>query len=130
MSKFIFIMNHPATAAQIEAAGKDGHRVIELTSDQRKLLTVPDDPELGREWFFQRSIDVLSCFDRVEKGDIVQVMGQQQLALAVSATARRWGAKLVESVTPRVSKDSPQPDGSVKKENVFIFTGFREVHEY
>ena len=130
MKKFIFIMNHPATVAQIEAAGKVGHQVIELTSEQRKLLTVPDDPILGFDWFYNRSTEILAAVGGVKHGDIVHMMGQQQLASAVSALARRLGAQLIESITPRVSKDFPQPNGSVKKENIFLFSGFRLVHNY
>ncbi len=102
MKKFIFIMNHPATVAQIEAAGKVGHQVIELTSEQRKLLTVPDDPILGFDWFYNRSTEILAAVGGVKHGDIVHMMGQQQLASAVSALARRLGAQLIESITPRV----------------------------
>lgn len=130
MKRFVFIMNHPATPAQLEAARKDGHEVVELTNEQRKLLTVPDDPSLCRDWFYSQSVEILRTVGGVTDGDTVHVMGQQQLALAVSALARRCGAALVESVTPRVSKEFPQPDGSVKKENVFTFTGFRTVHSY
>jgi hypothetical protein len=50
--------------------------------------------------------------------------------LAVGAIGRRCGATLVESVTPRISKETPQADGTVKKENVFSFAGFRTVYEY
>ena len=123
-------MNHPANTAQVEAAEKDGHKVIELTSEQKKLLTVPEDPNLGFDWFYNRSTEILAAVGGVKLGDIVHVMGQQQLASAVSALARRFGAQLLESVTPRISKDFPQPDGSVKKENVFLFSGFRVVHNY
>lgn len=131
MSKFIFIMQHPPTAEQIKAASEeDGREIVQLALADKKLLVVPDDAGLGRDWFVQRAEQVVSAVGGIAEGDTAHIMGQQQLALAVNAAARRAGARLVESVTPRVSKETPQPDGTVKKENVFSFAGFRELHEY
>lgn len=128
MSKFIFVMSHAPTAAQLEQAAVGGRQVVEL--GQKPLLVVPDDANLGREWFVTRAEEVVAAVGGIEEGDTLHVMGQQQLAAAIQAIGRRAGAVLVESVTPRVSVDKPQPDGSVKKENVFTFSGFRTVHQY
>lgn len=126
--KFIFIMQHPPTAEQIMSASEGGREVVQLAD--KKLLVVPDDATLGRDWFVRRAEAVVAAVGGITEGDTAHIMGQQQLALAVNAAARRAGAKLVESVTPRVSKETPQPDGTVKKENVFSFAGFRDLHEY
>lgn len=120
-------MNHTPTTEQAAKATELG-QVVEL--QEKKLLTVPDDAGLGKEWFTARAEAIIASVGGISSGDVVHVMGQQQLAMAVNALARRAGAKLVESVTPRTSKEVHQPDGTVKKENVFSFAGFRELHEY
>jgi hypothetical protein len=128
MKKFIFIMQHQPTAEQLVAAAMGGREVVQI--QEKKLLLVPDDPSLGREWFATRATEIVSVVGGIAEGDTLHVMGQQQLAMAVTALGRKAGAKLVESVTPRVSKDIPQEDGTVRKEFTFSFTGFREVHQY
>lgn len=125
--KFIFIMNHAPTSEQLARAAEMG-TVVELT--EKKLLAVPDDSSLGRDWFSARAAEIIASVGGVSPGDTVHMMGQQQLALAVNAAARARGARLVESVTPRISREIRQGDGTVKKENVFSFAGFRELHAY
>jgi hypothetical protein len=127
-TKFIFIMQHAPTVEQITAASEGNREVVQVSD--KKLLIVPDDAELGRDWFTQRAEEIVSAIGGIAEGDTLHVMGQQQLAMAVSAIGRKAGATLVESVTPRVSKDIPQPDGNVKKEFIFTFKGFRLVHSY
>jgi len=127
-TKFIFVMQHAPTAEQITAASEGNREVVQVSD--KKLLIVPDDAELGRDWFVQRAEEIVSSVGGIAEGDTLHVMGQQQLAMAVSAIGRKAGATLVESVTPRVSKDIPQPDGTVKKEFIFTFKGFRLVHSY
>lgn len=127
MSKFIFVMQHAPTPEQLVAAEAIG-QVVQLA--EKKLLIVPDDASLGRDWFVQRATEVVTAIGGIAEGDTVQCMGQQQLAAAVNALARKAGAKMVESVTPRVSVDKHQPDGTVKKEFTFSFAGFRELHSY
>ena len=121
-------MQHTPTAEQLAAAVEDGREIVQLAD--KKLLNVPDDPKLSRDWFAQRAEEILREVGGVMEGDVLHVMGQQQLAVAISAFGRNAGATLVESVTPRESKDIPQSDGSVKKELVFTFRGFRKVHNY
>jgi hypothetical protein len=128
MSKFIFVMQHQPTLEQLTAASERGREIVQL--DDKRLLLVPDDPTLGRDWFTQRATEIVAAVGGLAEGDTLCAAGQQQLAMAVSAIGRRAGVTLVESVTPRVSKDIPQADGSVKKEFTFVFTGFRTVHEY
>lgn len=120
-------MQHPLTPEQVAAAQARGE-IVELGN--KGLLNVPDEPELGRDWFVQRAAEVLAEVGGVAAGDVVHAMGQQQLAMAISAASRRAGATLIESVTRRESVEETLPDKSVKKTNVFRFTGFREVHEY
>lgn len=121
-------MQHAPTAEQLTVASEGGRVIIQLAD--KKLLAVPDDPALNREWFTTRAAEIISAVGGIQEGDTLHVMGQQQLAMAVSAQGRRMGAMLVESVTPRTSKDVPQADGTVKKESVFTFSGFRTVHQY
>lgn len=128
MAKFIFIMQHVPTPEQLSAAAEGGREVVQVAD--KKLLVVPDDPNLGRDWFTARAEAVASAVGGFAEGDTLHVMGQQQLAIAIGAVGRRAGCSLVESVTPRVSKDIPQPDGTVKTDKVFTFSGFRTVHEY
>lgn len=120
-------MQHAPTPEQITAAQAVGE-VVQLAD--KKLLVVPDDATIGRDWFVQRAAEVVTAIGGIAEGDTVQCMGQQQLAAAVNALARKAGAKLVESVTPRISVDKPQPDGTTKKEFTFSFAGFRELHSY
>lgn len=126
--KFIFVMQHAPTPEQLTAAAEGGREVVQL--GDKKLLVVPDDAGLGRDWFVQRAEQIVSSVGGIAEGDTLHCMGQQQLAMAVTAIGRKAGATLVESVTPRVSKETTLPDGSVKKENVFTFSGFRPVHSY
>jgi hypothetical protein len=128
MRRFIFIMQHQPTPEQISAASEGGWEIVQI--NDKKLLVVPDDAGLGRQWFVRRAEEIAAAVGGITHGDILHVMGQQQLAMAVMAIGRRVGANMVESVTPRVSKDIPQPDGTIKKEFVFSFKGFRAVHEY
>lgn len=121
-------MQHAPTTEQITTASEGGREVVQV--NDKKLLIVPDDANLGRDWFIQRAEEIVAAVGGIAEGDTLHVMGQQQLAMAVSAIGRKVGATLVESVTPRVSKDIPQPDGTVKKEFVFTFKGFRLVHSY
>lgn len=128
MAKFVFVMQHATTVDQIAAAKDGGHDIVEVAN--KKLLVVPDDTSLGREWFTTRAAEILSAVGGVAPGDIVHAMGQPQLANAVNADARLAGATLVESVTARESVDEPQPDGTVKKTAVFRFRGFRPVYDF
>lgn len=128
MKRFIFVMQHAPTAEQLTAASEGGREIIQISD--KKLLVVPDDANLGKEWFTTRAEEIVSSVGGITEGDTLHVMGQQQLAMAVSAIGRKAGATLVESVTPRVSKDIPQTDGTVKKEFIFTFRGFRLVHSY
>ncbi len=128
MKKFIFIMSHVPTKEQLVAASEGGREIVQVAD--KKLLVVPDDANLGRDWFVQRAEEIVSSVGGIAEGDTLHVMGQQQLTMAVSAIGRRAGANLVESVTPRVSRDIPQADGTVKKEFIFSFSGFRTVHSY
>ena len=91
---------------------------------------MPDDPSLGREFFVSRAEKIEVALGGFSADDTVQAMGQQQLAMAVNARAKVAGAQLVESVTARESVEVAQPDGSVKKENVFRFKGFRQMYEF
>lgn len=128
--KFVFIMQHPITPEQRVAASTGGNEVVELTKEAKSLLNVPDDPSLGREWFSNRADAILASVGGVGSGDTAHIMGQAQLASATQAAARKAGATLVESVTPRTSVEKTLPDGKVEKTNIFSFAGFRTVHEY
>jgi len=127
MSKFFFIMQHQPTAEQLAEAGKIGE-VVQLAD--KKLLGVPDSPTLERDWFVQRAEEIELSLGGFSAGDTVQAMGQQQLAMALNARGLRAGVTLVESVTERKAVETAQPDGSVKKESVFVFRGFRPVYEF
>ena len=127
MAKFIFVMQHQPTTEQLSAAAKLGE-VVQLAD--KKLLAVPDSAELGREWFATRATAIIAAVGGISEGDTLHVMGQPQLASAIQAEGRKANATLLESVTPRTSKDVPQADGTVKKESVFTFSGFRLVHSY
>lgn len=126
MKKFIFIMQHALTPEQKSAVGD--REIVEIAD--KALLNVPEDPNLGREWFATRAEEIISAVGGISEGDTLHVMGQQQLAMAVSALGRKAGAGLVESCTKRDSVEKTLPDGKVVKTNVFTFTGFRTVHAY
>lgn len=127
MAKFFFIMQHQPTAEQLAEAGKIGE-VVQLAD--KKLLNVPDDPALSRNWFVQRAEEIELSLGRFSASDTVQAMGQQQLAMALNARALLAGATLVESVTERKAVETSQSDGSIKKESVFVFRGFRPIYQF
>lgn len=125
MKKFIFIMQHALTPEQKAAVGD--REIVEIAD--KALLNVPEDPCLGREWFATRAEEIVAAVGGISENDTLHVMGQQQLAMAVSALGRKAGAELVESCTKRESAEKVV-DGKVVKTNVFTFTGFRTVHSY
>ncbi len=125
--RFVFVMQHQPTIEQLESAGKIGD-IVQL--EDKKLLNVPDDPALGRDFFVKRAEEIEVALGGFSSDDTVQAMGQQQLATAINARAKKTGAVLVESVTARESVEVTQPDGSVKKENIFRFKGFRPMYEF
>jgi hypothetical protein len=125
--RFIFIMQHTPTDIQVSEGKKLGD-VFEL--NDKKLLLVPDDPSLQKVWFEEQAKKIEAVFGGFGPQDTVHAMGQGQLVNALNAAAVRAGAKIVESVTKRVSRDVPQPDGTIKKELIFDFCGFREVYQF
>jgi hypothetical protein len=142
--KIVLIMQHAPTPEQLDAAWRFGVDVV-VALDPGKpearvegveyrgstsLLNVPEDPGLPRDWFVSRAAEILAAVGGVEPGDIVQAMGQLQLTNAINTVARRAGARLVESTTRREGVEKLQPDGTVKKEYVFRFAGFRPVYEF
>lgn len=147
--KFFCLMMHNPTVDQAEAARQLGTESVVAMARKPEpkkpgdaeptpgveylgitgLLNVPEDPELAREWFVAQAAKIVSAVD-LHEGDIVHCMGQYQLTDAVNAHARRLGATLLESVTKRDSVDVTQPDGSIKKEAVFKFQGYRPVYEF
>ena len=112
-------MNHSATLEQLSAASNLAAEVIQFTD--RDLLTVPHDPNLPREWFTTRAEEIIRLVGGIQKGDVLHVMGQPQLAIAVMAAGRRAGARIVESIHPRTKIPGKRP---------FQFSGFRDVYEY
>ncbi|PJC68031.1 hypothetical protein CO015_05465 [candidate division WWE3 bacterium CG_4_8_14_3_um_filter_42_11] len=148
MATMIFAMQHNPSEAQVAAARAMGaYRLVAMcaTPDPAKgqgtptegveylgrqaLLNVPDDLTLGRDWFIAQALKIVDAVGGVAEGDIVQAMGQQQLAMAVNAAARRAGAALVESVTKRESVDMVK-DGTTVKTSVFRFVGYRTLYEF
>lgn len=142
--KFVLLMQHTPTPEQLQAVREFGvAEIVALDSGKpearvegveyrgsTQMLMVPEDPELPREWFVQRAAEILTAVGGVGPGDIVQAMGQIQLANAINAAARHAGARLVESTTRREGVEKLQPDGTVKKEFIFKFAGFRPVYEF
>jgi len=126
-NRVIFVMMHPASIEQLKAC--EGASCISQVED-KSLLIVPDDPELSRDWFVQRATEIENSFLGFSDEDIIHVMGQQQLAMAVIALGRKAGSTIVESVTPRKSVEKTLPNGTVEKTNIFTFSGFRTVHSY
>jgi hypothetical protein len=96
---------------------------------KQNLLNVPDDPALARDWFVNRAAEILAAVGGVSEGDVMHAMGQQQLAMAISAASHRVGATLVESVTRRESIDVVK-DGVTTKTSVFKFVGYRPVYQF
>lgn len=142
MTTFVFVMQHKPTPEQMVAARGISDRVVCLAGNpadriegveylgSTSLLNVPDDPSLPRDWFVQRAQEIFGILGNPAEGDIVHIMGQQQLAQSMSALARDGGMNRVESVTPRKSVDQAQPDGSVRKVSVFEFAGFRQIYDF
>ncbi len=104
--RLVFVMQHQPTAEQLEAAARIGE-IVQL--EDKKLLNVPDDPELGRDFFTKRAEEIELALGGFSSEDTVQAMGQQQLAMAINARAKKAGASLVESVTARESSRLPSP---------------------
>ena len=70
MSKFVFIMQHDPTPDQLKAAA-EGNEVVQLDKGDKKLLIVPDDSNLGREWFAQRADEIIAAVGGLQEGDIL-----------------------------------------------------------
>lgn len=149
MSKFYFGMQHNPTSVQAEGARQMGAEAVLAMCRKPEpkkpgdaeptpgveylnlagLLNVPEDKDLPREWFVGQAAQIVSALG-VESGDVLHFMGQFQLTAAVNAHGRKIEAVLLESVTKRVSVDVPQADGTVKRELVFNFEGYRPVYEF
>lgn len=147
--KFYFGMQHNPTVIQAEAARAMGTETVLAMCRKPEpkkpgdaeptpgveylnlagLLNVPEDVELPREWFVKKAEEIVNALG-VQSGDVLHFMGQFQLTAAVNAHGRRIEAVLRESVTKRVSVDVPQSDGTVKRELVFNFEGYRPVYEF
>lgn len=133
MSRFLSIMQHPLSAEQVAEARQMADEVVELRNEVADIggyLDVPTDPELGRSWFAAQARVILTVLGGIQSGDIVLAMGQAQLANAIQAIARGDGARLVEAVTERQTKEVAQADGSVRKTSVFVHKGFRPVYDF
>lgn len=144
MATFYFLMQHKPTPEQISAARAMGaDKVVALAPAKPEdrvggveyegsisLLNVPDDPGLNRDWFVTQVAKIDDAVGGFANGDTIHAAGQGQLVNAINGIARSLGANCVESVTTRESIDRSQPDGSVKKESVFRFRGFRPVYEF
>lgn len=125
--RFVSVMQHQMTLEQAEEARLLGE-VTELAD--KSLLIVPDDPELGRDFFLQRAEEIIQAVGGLGFGDVFHAGGQAQLVAALVRKARDRQAFPVESVTARESVDQKQEDGSVKKTAVFRFRGFRPVYQF
>jgi len=92
-------MREGATRWQLEAAKRATDPCPSITVlDEKRLLVVPNVASLGRDWFVRRAADVIAEIGGLEKGDVVHVVCQQQLAQAICAASRSAGATAVESV--------------------------------
>lgn len=128
MPRFVYVMQHtpsPEQAAEVKAMG-----LVPVELADKAMLIVPDDPTLNIAWFEDQAFRVEEIFGGFSSEDVVMVMGQQQLSMAIQARAWRAGCRLVEAVTARESVETVGADGAVTKTAVFRHRGFREVHNY
>lgn len=58
--------------------------------------------------------------------DCVLVCGEFVLTYRLVAALKKLGIKAVSACSDRISKESLNSDGSIKKESVFEFVGYRE----
>lgn len=141
--KFVFIMQHAPTAAQVADARNMGFTQVAAFAALPEnpiegveylgltpTLYVSEDLGLGRDWFVNQAQTLIQLAG-VKSGDAVVAAGHAQLMNAVNAAAKAAGCDRYESVTARVvSEDIHGPDGSVKTVQVFRHLGFRPIFDF
>ena len=88
MNKFIFVMQHAPTAEQLTAAAGGGLEVVQISD--KKLLIVPDDANLGKEWFTARAEEIVKAVGGIEEGDTAHIMGQALSLIHISEPTRPY----------------------------------------
>jgi hypothetical protein len=66
-------MQHQPTTEQLTAASEGGREVVQIAS--KALLVVPDDANLGKEWFTTRAEEIVKAVGDISEGDTLHVMG-------------------------------------------------------
>lgn len=124
---FINVSNHPTpkwSEEQLRAAKLLGGEVADVQ--------FPNVPPTASALEVKAMAEKLSqdLLDRYGRGNTFIVSGEQCLATLTGCYLTREGNRVVAASTERVSKETTQPDGTVKKETVFSFVQFREVYFY
>lgn len=120
MSVFVNFSNHPSndwSEDQIEAARKYGEVVDVPFPSLEPGLDEADIQTIGNV-----------CIEKIiaEKPTVVMCQGEFTLTFYVVSSLLEKGITCVAACTKRVASETKLEDGTVRKESLFVFDGFRK----
>ena len=137
MNKLFIVMSHTLTDAQIDDFianyGTTEFVTLQDVNPELSKLCQNLDPRLSTANIRELAVTICSIASS-EKATHLYIAGEPSLVFWVSMYAEKlWSAPYinkmtcVQSTTKRISKDIPQPDGSVKKISSFSHVQWREL---
>lgn len=118
---FFNVSNHPSnkwSEAQKAAA-------LALTDGEIIDVPFPNVPPTASEEDVDKLADEIT--GKIGPGHVAMVQGEFSLTFKATSKLKSRGVTVVVATTERNSKETVQPDGTVKKETVFEFCRFRRV---
>lgn len=118
---FFNVSNHPKnkwSEAQKAAA-------LALTDGEIIDVPFPNVPPNASEEDVDKLADEIT--NKIGHGHVAMVQGEFSLTFKAITNLKKNGVTVVVATTERNSKETIQPDGTVKKETVFEFCRFRRV---
>lgn len=118
---FFNVSNHPHnkwSEAQKAAA-------LALTDGEIIDVPFPNVPPTASEEDVDKLADEIT--NKIGHGHVAMVQGEFSLTFKATTNLKNRGVTVVVATTERNSKETVQPDGTVKKETVFEFCRFRRV---
>jgi len=133
MKRVVWMSNHPISADQQEdlrqTFGADC-LVFELPQDGKRIWgNIPPDAD-----FYAIELLFWEAFRTIHTGnlsdmDAMVIMGELSICLAAAKRCVENGVSLYTPTTRRESREEVQPDGSVRKTNIFRHVQLRCLHD-
>jgi hypothetical protein len=117
MAKFINISNHFKWSAEQRDAARAIGEVVDVAFPNVS-------PHATHAEVLRQAEPLLAV---VGPDDVVFCAGEMTLVFYILSQCRLRGNRIVTATTERLGVETPQPDGSVKKEFVFKFVQWRDL---